>query len=74
MSIKNKDIVDSKKLLTGAKIIYFSNGKYKFIPSRNYMELKEKYKFKKIVQKNALGREEHCSKLIDSIFEILKYK
>lgn len=68
-----KDVVDSKKLPTGAKIIYFSDGRYKFIPSETYRNQKEKCRFKKAIKETDISNttQKHCEVLIDNIFKVL---
>lgn len=66
---KSKDVVDSKRLSTGAKIIFFNDGKYKFFPSKTYIEAKKKNTLKGAIQKadNSETRK-RCSDLVDRIF------
>lgn len=69
----NKDVVDSRRLSTGAKIIFFNDGKYKFIPSKTYIETKRKNILKGAIQKaDNSDMRRHCSKLIDDIFTLYK--
>lgn len=68
---KSTDVVDSKRLSTGAKIIFFNDGKYKFIPSKTYIDTKKKSVLKGAVQKaDNIQMKKHCGKLIDDIFAL----
>lgn len=72
MPIDYKDLVSTKKLPSGAKIFFFSDGKYKFFPSRNYMDNREK--FKVTIKTEPSSIKEHCDKLIEDIFQFLSTK
>lgn len=68
---KPTDVVDSKRLSTGAKIVFFNDGKYKFFPSKAYIDAKKKNILKGAIQKaDNIQMKKHCSQLIDNIFAL----
>lgn len=67
-----KDLVSSKKLPSGAKVLFFADGKYKLFPSKSYNDRKQKFKAKITIDKAEPSKTiTNCNKLIEDIF---KYK
>lgn len=62
-----KDLVDRKKLSSGAKIFFFADGKYKFFPSQSYIDMKNKEKIKP-------PKAEDIDKVIDDFFTAILKK
>lgn len=63
----SKNVIDTKKLSTGAFIEFFADGRYKFWPSQKYNTKVANIRIN--VRKSTKS---NCSKLIDDIFKFCK--
>lgn len=70
MPIEFSGVISTRRLPNGAKVIHFTDGKYKFIPSPRYMEIRNKLKSFRSKRTIPNCKNNNCNRLINDILAV----